>query len=66
MRVDGVASELVQEYFERKALAELGVSMDFDHLTTWEVEAFTVISQSLAKAQNDMQESEVKKLRKRK
>ena len=56
----------MQEYFERKALAELGVSMDFDHLTTWEVEAFTVISQSLAKAQNDLQESEVKKLRKRK
>jgi hypothetical protein len=65
VRVDGVASELVQEFFERKALSELGVSMDFKTLTTWEVDAFTIISQSIMKAKNEKAESDAKKNRKR-
>lgn len=39
--------------------------MDFKTLTTWEVDAFTIISQSIMKAKNEKAESDAKKNRKR-
>lgn len=66
VRVDSVAAELVQDYFERSQLAKLGITTDLSTLTTWEVDALIVISQSINKTLEDERKKLDKKLAKRK
>lgn len=50
---DGLAAQLLVEYFDRKTLAELGVRTEASDLTDWEVEAFTLIHNQIAKTMNE-------------
>jgi len=65
VRVDSVAAELVQDYFERSHLAKLGITTDLNTLTTWEVDALIVISQSIDKALNEERKKLDKKVKRK-
>lgn len=67
MSVDGnsLGAQLVEEYFNRKALNELGAKFEIEDLTDWEVEAFTLIHNQVAKTMNEEQKKEAKKIKRK-
>lgn len=58
--VSNQASFIVEDYFNKKMLKELGYSFDFNALEQWEVEAYSIIANEVAK----LREREYKSQRK--
>lgn len=43
---------VLDEYFQKKCLAEIGYSFNSDELTVFEAESFTIISSTLSELEN--------------
>lgn len=51
--INSIEAEFVAQYYDLKLFSELGVKMNLDDFTSYELEAFRCISQGIAKANKE-------------
>lgn len=52
-----MAAFLVSEYIEMKTLSRLGIVRDFGEIESWEIDAWSIIEESINKAEKEKLES---------